>query len=76
MPSDQSRIIEQAKLKYPLIGKASEKQIKTNQRIKQAKPLKSVKPKEHKENIKSVEEILSKEMITNEIKNEIDKTKT
>ena len=44
--------------------------------MKQVKPLKSVKPKEHKENIKSVEEILSKEMITNEIKNEIDKTKT
>ena len=44
--------------------------------MKQVKPLKSVKPKEHKENIKSVEEILSKEMRTNEIKNEIDKTKT
>ena len=29
LPSDQSRIIEQSKFTYPLIGKAFEKQIKT-----------------------------------------------
>ena len=29
MPSDQNRIIEQAKFTYSTLGKASEKQIKT-----------------------------------------------
>ena len=31
LPSDQSRIIEQAKFKYFPLGKAFEKQIKTNE---------------------------------------------
>ena len=40
-PSDQSRIIEQAKLKYSPLGKAFEKQIETieEQREKQIKSL-------------------------------------
>ena len=39
--------------------------------IKQVEPLKVLKPEENKEQIKSIEEIFSKDMRANEIKNEI-----
>ena len=78
LPSDQSRIIEQAKFTYSPLGKAFEKQIITieDQGIKQIeKLLKALKPKENKENIKSIERLFPKEMRTSEIKNEIDEIK-
>ena len=45
LPSDQSRIIEQAKFTYSPVGKTFEKQIKTieEQGIKQAEALKVLK---------------------------------
>ena len=78
LPSDQSRIIEQAKFTYSPLGNAFEKQIITieDQGIKQVeKLLKALKPKENKENIKSIERLFPKEMRTSEIKNEIDEIK-
>ena len=73
MPSDQSRIIEEAKLTYFPLGKAFAKQIKTaeDQVIKQVEALKALKPGKNKENIKSIKGIFLKETETNEIKNEI-----
>ena len=49
LPSDQSRIIEQAKFTYSLLSKAFEKQIKTieDKGIKQVEPLKALKPEEN-----------------------------
>ena len=46
LPSDQNRIIEQAKSTYSLLGKAFEKQIKTieDQGKKEAEALKVLKP--------------------------------
>ena len=46
LPSDQSRIIEQAKFTYSPVGKTFEKQIKTieEQGIKQVEALKVLKP--------------------------------
>ena len=66
MPSDQSRIIEQAKFSYSF-----EKQIKTieDQEIKQVEALKALKSEENKQDIKSIEGIFQKDMRTNEIKN-------
>ena len=57
MPSDQSRIIEQAKFSYFPVGKAFEKQIKTieDQEIKQVEALKALKSEENKQDIKSIE---------------------
>ena len=71
MPSDQSRIIEQAKFSYSPLGKEFEKQIKTieDQEIKQVEALKALKSEENKQNIKSIEGIFQKDMRTNEIKN-------
>ena len=68
MPSDKSRITEQGKFTYFLLGKAFEKQIKTleDQGTQQVKDLKALKPKGNKEEIKST----GKGMRTNEIKNE------
>ena len=45
LPSDQSRIIEQAKFTYPPLGKAFEKQIKAieDKGIKQVQALKAFK---------------------------------
>ena len=71
LPSDQSRIIEQAKFSYSPLGKAFEKQIKTieDQEIKQVEALKALKSEENKQDIKSIEGIFQKDMRTNEIKN-------
>ena len=48
LPSDQQKIIEQAKFTYSLLGKAFEKQIKTieDQGQKQVDTLKDLKPRE------------------------------
>ena len=82
IPSNQRRVIEQAKFTYSLLGKALEKQRRTteDQGIKQLeaskalKPeeaLKALKPEENQE-LESTEGLFPKNMRTNEIKNEID----
>ena len=43
MPSDQSRIIEQAKFTYSTLGKASEKQIKTIEEQAKKKQVQTLK---------------------------------
>ena len=73
MPSDQSRIIEQAKFTYSPLDKAFEKQIKAIEDqgiIKQVQALKALKSEENKQDIKSIDGIFPKQMRTNEIKNE------
>ena len=54
LPSDQSRIKEQAKFTYSFLGKALEKQIKTteDQRRKQFEALRLLKPEESQEDLK------------------------
>ena len=61
MPSDQRRIIEQAKFKYSPLGKAFEKQIKTieDQEIKQVEVLKTLKSDENQD-LESIERIFPK----------------
>ena len=72
LPSDQNRVIEQAKFTYSLLGKAFEKQTKMieEQEQKQVKALEDLKTEENKEEnkeekIKSVEDLFPKEMRTN-----------
>ena len=62
LPSDQSRVIEKAKFTSSPLGKAFEKQIKTfeDQAIIQVEAIKALKPKEKKEDIKSIEGIFPK----------------
>ena len=69
LPSDENRIIEQAKFSYSPLGKAFGKQIKAieDQGIKQVEALKALKSEENKEDIKSFEGIFRKHMKTNEI---------
>ena len=76
LPSDQSRIIEQAKFTYSPLGKAFEKQIKTteDQGIQQVEALKALKSEENQE-LESTEELFPKRMRNNEIKNERHKIK-
>ena len=76
LPSDQSRIIEQAKFTYSPLGKAFEKQIKTieDQGIKQVEALKALKPEENQE-LETIEGLFLKKIRNNEIKNEIDEIK-
>ena len=70
LPSNQSRIIEQVKFTYSLLGKAFEKQIETieEQGITQVEALKALKLEKNKEDIKSIEGIFPKDIRTNEIK--------
>ena len=72
LPSDQSRIIEQAKFTYLPLSKAFEKQTKTieDQGIKQTEALKALKPEKNNEP-ESTEGIFPKDMRTNEVKDEI-----
>ena len=76
-PSDQSRIIEPAKFTDSPLRKAIEKQIKTikDHGIKQVEALKALKPNKNKQDIKSINGTFSKQMKTNEIKNEINEIK-
>ena len=57
LPSDQSRIIEQARFTYSPLGKTFEKQITTieDQGIKQVQALKALKSDANKQDIKSIE---------------------
>ena len=73
LPSDQSRIIEQAKLTCFPFGKSFEKQTKIieEQVKKQDEVLKVLKPEENNESIKSIEGHFPKDMRTSEIKNEM-----
>ena len=61
MPSDQNRIIEQAKFIYSLLGKAFEKQARAieDQGRQKVKTFKILKPTEQQKS-KSTEEIFSK----------------
>ena len=70
MPSDQNRIIEQAKFTYSSLSRAFEIQIKIteDQGRKQDEILEVLKPEENKQSIKSVERIFPQEPRTNEIK--------
>ena len=72
IPSDQRRLIEQAKFTYSPLGKALEKQRKNNWRsgIKQVEGLKALKAEENQE-LESSKRLFPKNMRTNEIKNEI-----
>ena len=65
LPSDQSRIIEQAKFTYSPLGKAFEKQIKTieEQGIKQVEALKALKPEEN-QGLETIEGLFPKKIRT------------
>ena len=58
-PSDQNRIVEQAKFEYSPSGNVFEKQKKTieGQGTKQIEAVEVLKPEENKKYIKSVEEL-------------------
>ena len=73
LPSDQSRMIEQANFTYSPLGKAFKTQIKTIevQGIKQTEALKALKPEENQK-LETIEGLFPKNMRTNKIKNEID----
>ena len=70
LPSDQSRIIEQAKFTYSPLSKVFGKQIKIieDQGIKQVEALKTLKSQENKQDIKSIKGTFPKDMKTYEIK--------
>ena len=73
LPSNKRQILEQGKFAYSSLEKASEKQTKMieDQGIKQVEALDVLNP-EKNQKLKSIEELFPKEMVTNEIKNEID----
>ena len=84
LPSDQRRVIEQAKFTYSPSGKALEKQTKTieDQGIKQVKALKALKPEalkalkpEENQELESIEGLFPKNMRNDEVENEIDETR-
>ena len=76
LPSDPSRIMEQAKFTYSLLTKAFEKQIKTikDQGIKQVEALEALKPEENQE-LETIAGLFSKKVRYNETKNELDAIK-
>ena len=76
LPSDPSRIMEQAKFTYSLLTKAFEKQIKTikDQGIKQVEALEALKPEENWE-LETIAGLFSKKVRYNETKNELDAIK-
>ena len=69
LPSDQSRMIEQAKFNYTPWGKSFENQVKIieDHGRKEVEALKVLKPEENQQYLKSIEENFPKEMKTNEI---------
>ena len=73
MPSDQSRIIEQAKFTYLSFRKSFLKANKADWKTRkiQVEALEVLKSDENKEDVKSIDRLLPKDMRTNEIKNEI-----
>ena len=76
LPSDQSRIIEQAKFTYSPFGKAFEKLIKAieEQGKNQVEASEVLRPKKNQE-LETIEGIFPKKIRHNEIKNEIDEIK-
>ena len=70
LPSDQKRVIEQAKFAYSPLGKAFEKLTKTieDQGVKQVEALKALKPVENQE-LESFEGLFPKHMRNDETKN-------
>ena len=74
LPSDQSRIIDQAKFTYSSLGIAFEKQIKRfeEQKKKQFEALKVSKPNTQKLTIKDA---IPKNTLTEEAKNELNMIK-
>ena len=74
LPSDQSKIIEQAKVTYSPLGKAFEKQIKTieEQGKKQVEALEVLKPITQKLTIKDA---IPENTLREEAKNELNKIK-
>ena len=76
LPSDQSRIIEQAQFTYSPLGKVLEKQLKTIEDlgIKQVEALLALKQEENQE-LESIEGLFPNNMRTNEMKNETDEIK-
>ena len=76
MPSNQSRLIEEAKFIYYDLGKAFEKQLKTteDQGIKQVEALKALKAEENEEQ-EIIEEHFPRKIINYEINNKIDENK-
>ena len=76
LPSDQSRIIEQAKSTYSLLGKAFEKQIKTieDQGIKEVEALKVLKPEKNWE-LETSEGLFLENIRCNKITNKLDEIK-
>ena len=76
LPSDQSRIIEQAKFTFSPFGKAFEKLIKAieEQGKNQVEASEVLRPKKNQE-LETIEGIFPKKIRHNEIKNEIDEIK-
>ena len=76
LPSDQNRLIEQAKFTFSPLSKAFKNRIRTieNQVIKQVESLKTLKQKGNQK-LESIQGLFSNNMKTNKIKNEIDKVK-
>ena len=76
MPSNQSRLIEEAKFVYSDLGKAFEKQLKTTeeQGIKQVEALKALKAEENEEQ-EIIEKLFPRKIINYEINNKIDENK-
>ena len=83
LPSNQKRVIEQAKFAYYPLGKILEKQRKTieDQGINQVEALKALKPEKvlkalkpaGNQELESIEGLFTKNMRTNGIKNQMDK---
>ena len=76
LPSDQRRVIEQAKFTYSSPGKAIEKQIKTieDQREKEIETLEGLKSDENQD-LESIEGLFPRKMRNIEIKSEIEEIK-
>ena len=75
--TNQSRVMEQAKLTSSSLEKAVEKQIKTieDQGKKQAEALKVLRPVEHQQKAELIKGIFSEDLKSSEIKKEINEIK-
>ena len=75
--TNQSRVMEQAKLTCSSLEKAVEKQIKTieDQGKKQAEALKVLRPVEHQQKAELIKGIFSEDLKSSEIKKEINEIK-
>ena len=75
--TNQSRVMEQAKLTCSSVEKAVEKQIKTieDQGKKQAEALKVLRPVEHQQKAELIKGIFSEDLKSSEIKKEINEIK-